>query len=424
MTQHQMLFTDIPDIPPLTYNNSSKASGFSRSFSFTTSGDNRALIVGIATFASNHVTAVYYNNVPLTFVGATDGGADDARTELWALSNPDSGTFTVLINSTAGPVVTAGATYFNGAHQTTASLTGVYAGAGGTDNSPTKAVTSATGEIVIDCVSAYDDLGGAHSHTVGAGQTERWSYDTADVGTWGGSTEAGASSVTMSWSLTGNIPDWSLSAVSVKPADGQTLTHGGTTSINDSSASLILTWPHTCDNEYRGIIVGVHFSSSDSVTSVKYDGVSLTSIGSVSGGGDKIEQFKLSAPSADTNMCEITMSGSTTYPTATAVSFHGVHQTTASLTGTQASTYDATSQSSVSTNVTSARSETVVDFVKSGAGDTLTVGANQHSREEHEGTFIVKAGSSVEVGATTTTMSWSSEGAGPWHHLGVAVKPP
>ena len=75
------------------------------------------------------------------------------------------------------------------------------------------AVTSAAGEIVIDTV--YNS---GTALTVGAGQTQRWNL--APGGEGAGSTEPGASTVTMSWSQpTGS---WVIGGVSVKSSGSTT----------------------------------------------------------------------------------------------------------------------------------------------------------------------------------------------------------
>jgi len=306
-------------------------------------------------------------------------------------------------------------------------LTGTQATASGTNNSPTVNVSSATGEIVVDVMTGFDDLGGAHSHSPGAGQTERWGFDFTNLGSDAGSTEAGAGSVTMSWSLTGEIGGWAIAGVGVKPAGGDTLAFDAVSSSSTDSGAPI-EWPHTCTGANRALIVGVLFESGATISSVTYNGVALTSIGGATfaGMGTRIEQWKLSAPASGTNYVIVTPSGTSTLLRVGAVSFAGAHQTTGSLTGTQANNTGVSTTPTV--DVSSATGEIVADAmsIAEGLTNAATVGAGQTLRFQDPDTTDVPGGNfqgSTEAGAATVTMSWTSVSV-QWGTVGVPVKPP
>src|SRR3989338_2397853 len=108
----------------------------------------------------------------------------------------------------------AGAATFNGVNQTTP--LGTFASSIGTGTSASVSLSSATGEIVFDTVTA-ESVG---SMTAGAGQTAHWNTfagSSGAIGFGGASTEAGATSVNMSWSL-GSSNIWAIGAVPIRPS--------------------------------------------------------------------------------------------------------------------------------------------------------------------------------------------------------------
>ena len=178
-------------------------------------GSNGILIidVSIRTNAGVTVSSVTYGGVALTYIGSATSSKDHA--EMWYLKVPVTGTANVVVTLTGSENVAAGATNFFGVDQTTSygSLT-----TGNGSGDPSLTVASATGELVIDAVSDRD----VDSETVGAGQTLLLTTKagSASNDAWvGSSTEAGAASVTMSWTTTGaGAGEWAAVAVSLKPA--------------------------------------------------------------------------------------------------------------------------------------------------------------------------------------------------------------
>lgn len=185
-------------------------------FPHTTSGANRALIVGVSFWdgTAQSISGVTYAGTAMTNIGGATDSADD-RAQQWKLSNPATGTNNVIVSFSGSVHAVCGAVSFTGAHQTTASLTGTQATATGNSGTPSVNVSSASGEIVIDTLGFFVAIA-----TVGAGQTQRWNA-TASLEYGAGSTEAGASTTTMSWTLDDIFP-WALVGVGVKPAPAGT----------------------------------------------------------------------------------------------------------------------------------------------------------------------------------------------------------
>jgi hypothetical protein len=181
-------------------------------FSHTTSGANRLLVVGILIHAGGGltVTAVTYNGVAMTVIPSSEVIGTYA-VSMYSLIAPASGTNTVSISVSSNAEIGFGSVSFTGADQTTPF--GTANTATGTSTTPSVTVSSATDEIVMDTGILF------HSGTlsVGANQTSRWS--SISTGGWVkhfGSTEPGDTSVTMSWSNT-TSQGWAIAAVPVKP---------------------------------------------------------------------------------------------------------------------------------------------------------------------------------------------------------------
>ncbi|MEM7473566.1 MAG: DUF4347 domain-containing protein [Planctomycetota bacterium] len=188
----------------------------SDSVAHTTSGTDRLMLVGIS-FGQDkgeQVSSITYNGENLTLVGAQDHSADDkTRVEIWALLAPDLGTHNVVINYSDDDHVgaTIGVMTFNGVDQ--ASPLGVFSGAEGSSSNASTVVGSSTGETVFS-VLAFDS-GTDFDLSPDAGQTEYWDLH-VDQANGAGSLQAGAASVTSSWSIP-TSDRWSAAGVSIKP---------------------------------------------------------------------------------------------------------------------------------------------------------------------------------------------------------------
>ena len=178
-------------------------------------GDDRLLVVGIS-FSSMAVGAaiasVQTDDGELTLL-QNNGVASIVRSEIWALSDPPSGTQTIQVEFTGSVAAVGGSISLFGVDQTSPTDTAL--GASGTAGDPAVTVPSSPGELVVGCVSAVSN--GAGGLNVGSGQTELWNNVAGGVlpVRGAGGVAPGAASVTLDWSVTGNTA-WAISAVNVQ----------------------------------------------------------------------------------------------------------------------------------------------------------------------------------------------------------------
>lgn len=177
-------------------------------------GANAILIVEYSTRGTTSPTSITYNGVALTQLSAISNGTV-VTSEIWYLKAPTTGTHNIVVTLATPHEFTIGATSFFNVNLTT--TFGTPTTGTGTSTSPSIAVASATGNLVIDTIATRQQSG---APTVGAGQTQLWTNNsgTASADELGaGSTEAGAASVTMSWTLTDSM-EWASIGVSLTAA--------------------------------------------------------------------------------------------------------------------------------------------------------------------------------------------------------------
>ena len=197
----------------------------------TTSAANRLMLVGVSInretgSTSDRVVSVAYGAKALTLVGAvTSDGTTEARSEIWALKDPPSGTANVVVTFNRANVdgAVVGVATFTGVKQT--SPYGAFVSNKGNGTGISVVAPSAAGELVFDTATLRSQA----INAVGAGQTQQWrTFFNNRVGA-GGSIEPGAApSVTMSWTGAA-AADWAIGAVSIKPATGVVATPMTTT---------------------------------------------------------------------------------------------------------------------------------------------------------------------------------------------------
>jgi hypothetical protein len=136
---------------------------------------------------------------------------DNGAVEMWYKTAPTTGTDTVLVTMTASmDEITGIAFALKGVNQSTPIGTPV--GAIGEGTAPSVAVSSATGELVIDAMVSY-----GQTYTVGAGQTRlAYQENAGDLSDISCSSEPGVASVTMSWTIAVSNY-YGILAVPVKP---------------------------------------------------------------------------------------------------------------------------------------------------------------------------------------------------------------
>lgn len=239
----------------------SSASASSLTFAHVCKGADRFLVVGAGErIVANTAT---YAGVSMTALTSVVNGAAIARQ--FILLNPQSGSNNIVVTfASSGNVCAQGISFTN---------TGGYRNnttASGSSTTASLAITSETNDLVVDFVSHGDAAG----ITAGAGQTAQ--INTINANAQGTSTEAGAASVTMSWTAASSSV-WAQSAISLFPADEIRL---DTSSNGYSTASTSLTVSHTIGGgRNRCLFVGVEAQAGNNLTGVTYNGVAMTIYG-------------------------------------------------------------------------------------------------------------------------------------------------
>lgn len=192
-------------------------------FSHTTSGTNRALVVFVVLIGvAQTVSSITYALTNLTLIGVRQhsGGATAGTIEAWGLANPATGANNVVVTLSANNSAwDASAISFTGAHQTTASAFTGFQHAGNANATATVSATvttGTTGDMVVDCTESQAGNG----TTSGTGQTQRWQDNSGSTNTQG-STKAGAASVTMTenWVPNQDANVLNIAALNVVQAD-------------------------------------------------------------------------------------------------------------------------------------------------------------------------------------------------------------
>ncbi len=183
--------------------------------SVVSQGANRVIFCNIAHLG----TSISVSSVTFDPGGANEkafssvGNAANAehKTEIFKVVAPAAVTATVRVtmSGTADELV-AGTLMMSGVDQTTPNDTA--ATAAGINSPMTVDVSSETGDLVIDSAIANTT-----SITVGGSQTQRWNISpSTDSGA--ASTEAGAATVTMSWTFGGGPLRWATIGVNINAA--------------------------------------------------------------------------------------------------------------------------------------------------------------------------------------------------------------
>lgn len=183
----------------------------------TTAGSNRYGIVALMAGADT-VTGVTWGSNAMTLLGKNQNATDGRTAYLYGISNPPTAASDVVVSIGGGGVrITAVVSSFNGVDPS--APYGTAQTASGTTSPATVNVTDAvTGDMVVDSLYFFGGGGGGGGPppSVGADQTELGHTD--EGARFGSSSyEAGAATVTMSWTLTAPSR-WSTVAVALKAA--------------------------------------------------------------------------------------------------------------------------------------------------------------------------------------------------------------
>lgn len=176
---------------------------------------NGYVVVGFAHYpGSAPITSISFAGTNMSAI-KTNISANSVASGLYGLAvgSIAAGTYNVIITwSSAAQEFVLGASSWHNVHQSSPLGTAATA-TGGSSTTPTVNVSSATGEVVVDMLEVDNGV----TMTVGAGQTQRWQFRQASHTSGGCSSEAGAATVTMSWTL-GSTDFWAITGVSLKPA--------------------------------------------------------------------------------------------------------------------------------------------------------------------------------------------------------------
>lgn len=198
---------------------------------FTIAGANRLLVVGVLSGAGTPVNPVSVKwpssgGTALTQIGTTLVLGGNVRLSFWALKAPATGSGQVVVdwgtNQDETGIVAAS---YTGVDQTTTfRSSGTPNTATGTDTTPTVAVTSVSGDWVVDAVGFLDNGGSSLTLTVGASQTSHGEVEGANLAFEGLGTShevASGVSTTMSWTRSGGGSiNWGIIGISLIPDAG------------------------------------------------------------------------------------------------------------------------------------------------------------------------------------------------------------
>ncbi|OGG91017.1 hypothetical protein A3H16_02230 [Candidatus Kaiserbacteria bacterium RIFCSPLOWO2_12_FULL_53_8] len=229
--------------------NSGDLSGLtSGSWSHTTSGSNRYLVVGLAGWdETNSLTnvTVTYNGVSMTKLGGQETATKN-NAVLWGLALEGvvaTGAFTVAVSNIPASYaeLAGGSVSFTGVDQTssTGTLASVLDDDGGATGNSVN-ITLASGDLGVDIL--YAGTCGANEPTTGANGTMRVNRSSSGGVKWHMmGTEGGTGTVAMDWTCTGQADDWAHAAIPLK-AVSSTIEQQGFRFRNDDGSESSATW--------------------------------------------------------------------------------------------------------------------------------------------------------------------------------------
>lgn len=204
----------------ITNNSGTTSGGTTKTYAHNNDGDFLLVAVAPLVSANANPTGVTYNGVNMTLVDEVAYSLS-VGVSLWRLVAPAAGSNNVVITfGNTDQYHVSAAVSFSGVDQTTPLGTPTTATSTGT-TAPSVTVSGATGDLIVDCHGIFQASGTATTVTVGASQTSRVE------GTLSGvtarrlcmSTEDGAASVVMDWSLSQSCRTRSV-GVAIQPAGG------------------------------------------------------------------------------------------------------------------------------------------------------------------------------------------------------------
>lgn len=179
----------------------------------------QAVFFGVFFFGSPSSVSATYAGTAMTQIAVIN------NLRIFRLVNPPIGTSNAVATCVSGATQSRGIVVsYSGVHQTNPNGTAVTGSGSGAGSNPSVSVSSATGRVVADFVYGTRTGGAAIGLSIGAGQTNIYTtpgvVSDSDDGTIAASSEPGAATNTMTWTLstTGADTAWAQAAISINPA--------------------------------------------------------------------------------------------------------------------------------------------------------------------------------------------------------------
>lgn len=177
--------------------------GDTLSFSYTCSGSNRYLTVGVNMGdRTTTITGITYASIAMAQLNRALPVSSTFSVNLWGLVNPASGSNTVAITlSGASPGVAAGCVSFTGVHQITPTDGAALTVSTNSNPFATAAKTVVTGDMLVDVVGAFNQVGAI---TIAAPAISQWDDGSGDAQ---GTRLGDGTSQTITWTGSSGSPD-------------------------------------------------------------------------------------------------------------------------------------------------------------------------------------------------------------------------
>lgn len=202
-----------------------------------------------------------------------------------------------------------------------------------------------------------------------------------------------------------------------------------TSLTNEAFTSLSGTHICTGSNLYLLVFVAMRVFTTEDVSGITYNGVSMADLGTATNGSTRGRCFGLVAPASGSHTVAVSYSGTTTASVVGCISCTGVDQTgsasSSTVRGGAATTATGTSSTPTQT-VTSATGDLVIDGIavsslvtisSQGSGQTLDW------NDSDAGANIRRGAGSHEAGASSVVMDWTLSGSGAWASVAASLRP-
>lgn len=306
----------------IAYDSSAKSSGSSVSsltYSHTTSGTNRILFVSVAYSdgGSRNISSVTYNGVGMTSIYEYTNSGGSGGLGLFYLIAPATGAHNVVITMSSSTLNLYGeSSSYTGANQYLQPDAFNFNKTIGSSGATTNVTTVADNCWTVAGCYAF----GSNSGTISSAQTGRQGNNYSLIAD-SNSAKTPAGAVTMNYTETGMSTNYIIAA-SFSPAT--VLAYDS--SSGGAGSTSTLTFSHTCSGTNRLLLVSVTVPQASSVTSVTYNGVSMTGITSQNAPLDlRAYLYYLINPTSGANNVVVTLNGSN-FKSANSVSYTGANQ--------------------------------------------------------------------------------------------------